>query len=149
MRLLIFELHPPELEKEGLAGMLQARLAAVEARAGLRTEIRIEGERRLPLAVEEELFHIAQEILNNVVKHARASRVAVALRFDEETVRLEVSDDGVGFDPRDARASGGMGLRGMEERVARLHGALSILSTPHTGTRVVVNIGAPAEKPGF
>ena len=55
MRLLIFQLHPPELETEGLAAVLQARLAAVETRAGLQTEFRVEAERRLPIAVEEDL----------------------------------------------------------------------------------------------
>ena len=54
MRMLIFELHPPVLEDEGLVAALQSRLAAVEARAGLLTEIRAEGERRLPLALEED-----------------------------------------------------------------------------------------------
>src|SRR5512139_3826449 len=70
MRLLIFQLHPPVLEAEGLVAALQARLAAVEGRAGLQTEFRVEGERRLPIAVEGELYWIAQEALNNVRKHA-------------------------------------------------------------------------------
>src|SRR5690606_19192045 len=66
MRLLIFQLHPPVLEAEGLVAALQTRLAAVEERAGLQIQFRVEGERRLPIAIEEDLFWIAQEALSNV-----------------------------------------------------------------------------------
>ena len=100
MRLLIFQLHPPVLETEGLVAALQARLAAVEGRAGLQTEFRVEGERRLPIAIETELYWIAQEALNNVRKHAAARHVTVHLHFTAATICLEVLDDGVGFDPQ-------------------------------------------------
>jgi signal transduction histidine kinase len=73
MRLLIFELHPPALEQEGLVAALRVRLAAVEARAGLQAELEIEGERWLPIAIEQELYRIAQEALNNVTKMPRRS----------------------------------------------------------------------------
>ena len=120
MRMLIFELHPPVLEEEGLVAALQARVAAVEGRARLQTEIHVEGERRLPISVEKELFRIALEALNNVIKHADAQQVTVSLRFEDEEACLEIRDDGVGFDPVMARKSGGMGLSGMEERVQRI-----------------------------
>ncbi|MFZ1467088.1 MAG: GAF domain-containing sensor histidine kinase, partial [Anaerolineae bacterium] len=100
MRLLIFQLHPPVLETEGLVAALQLRLAAVEGRAGLQTELRVEGERRLPIAIEGDLYWIAQEALNNVRKHAAARHVAVHLHFTVATLSLEVVDDGVGFDPQ-------------------------------------------------
>ena len=83
MRLLIFELHPPALEQEGLVTALQVRLAAVEARAGLQTELTVEGERRLPIVIEQELYRIAQEALNNVMKHARAQHVTIRLQFTD------------------------------------------------------------------
>ena len=134
MRLLIFELHPPRLEEEGLAAALQGRLASVETRTGLQTELHVEEERRLPLSVEEELYWIAQEALNNVVKHAQAQKVTVRLLFDDETARLEVRDDGKGFEPATARQSGGMGLRGMEERAQRINGKLEIESALGQGT---------------
>ena len=107
MRLLIFQLHPPVLETEGLVAALQARLAAVEGRAGLQTEFRVEGERRLPIAIERELYWIAQEALNNVRKHAAARHVTVHLHFTAATVCLEVVDDGVGFDPQACPPKGG------------------------------------------
>jgi len=140
IRLLIFELHPPILEAQGLAAALRIRLAAVETRAGLQSEMRVEGERRLPLSIEEELYRIALEALNNVVKHARAQHVTVNLRFDEQPVCLEISDDGLGYDPARARVNGGMGLRGMEERARRINGTLEILGAPGQGTTVKVEV---------
>ena len=79
MRLLIFELRPPLLEKEGLAAALQARLDAVEGRAGLKTELQVEISERLPGNIEEGFYRIAQEALNNVLKHAHARRVLIEL----------------------------------------------------------------------
>jgi PAS domain S-box-containing protein len=140
MRMLIFELHPPVLEEEGLIAALQARLAAVESRARLQTEIRVEGERRLPLAVEEELFRIALEALNNVIKHAKAQQVTVNLNFESKGVYLEIADDGVGFDPVTARQSGGMGLPGIEQRVERIRGSFFIESAPGDGTTMRVTV---------
>jgi signal transduction histidine kinase len=142
MRLLIFQLHPPVLEAEGLVAALQARLAAVEGRAGLQTEFRVEGERRLPIAIEEELYWIAQEALNNVRKHAAARRVTVHLHFTAATISLEVSDDGVGFDPQAVRAEGrgGGGLRSIAERAARVGGRLTHESQPGAGTRLRVEV---------
>jgi signal transduction histidine kinase len=140
MRLLVFELHPSILEKEGLVAALQARLAAVESRSGLKTEISVEGERRLPLSIEEELYRISQEGLNNAVKHARARSIRIALKYTEESVCLELSDDGKGFDLEAANGSGGMGLRGIKERVRKMDGNLDIDSSPEAGTKMIVTI---------
>ena len=140
MRMLVFELHPPRLEEEGLALALQGRLASVETRTGLQTELHVEEEQRLPISVEEELYWIAQEALNNVVKHAQAKKVMVRLLFDDESVCLEVEDDGVGFEPTEARQSGGMGLRGMGERAERINGKLEVESAPGQGTTLRVTV---------
>jgi signal transduction histidine kinase len=140
MRLLVFELRPFMLETEGLASALRARLAAVEGRSGLKTEVLVEEERRLPIKVEEELYRIAQEGLNNVVKHAEASQVRIHLKYDENTVSLEMIDDGKGFEPEDAHQSGGFGLQGIKERVQQLGGTLKIESAPRSGTHLSVRI---------
>lgn len=142
MRLLIFQLHPPVLEAEGLAAALQARLAAVEERAGLQTQFRVEEERRLPIAIEEDLYWIAQEALNNVRKHAAARHVTVHLHFTPSSIRLEVVDDGVGFDPQAVRAEGRGtgGLRSIAERAARLGARLHYASTPGQGTQLSVEV---------
>ena len=140
MRLLIFELRPPVLEEEGLVIALQTRLEAVEARSGVHADFHTNGERRLPLPLEIELYRIAQEALTNVVKHARAKQVNITLRFDEAQVCLEIADDGVGFDTAVGH-SGGMGLRGIQERVEKIGGDLLVQSTPGQGTilRITVN----------
>ena len=140
MRLLIFQLHPPVLETEGVVAALQARLAAVEGRAGLQAELHVEGERRLPIAIESELYWIAQEALNNVRKHAAARHVIVHLHFTAATVSLDVSDDGVGFDPQAVPAIRRGGMRTIAERAARVGGKLIYESTPGAGTRVKVEV---------
>ncbi|MGD8475105.1 MAG: PAS domain S-box protein [Anaerolineae bacterium] len=140
MRMLIFELHPPVLKEEGLIAALQARLAAVESRARLQTEIHVEGEPRLPLAVEEELFRIALEALNNVIKHANAQQVTIDLKCDSQGVCLEIVDDGVGFVPATAKETGGMGLLGIEERVQRIQGSLAIESSLGDGTTLRITV---------
>ncbi|HSN75535.1 MAG TPA: GAF domain-containing sensor histidine kinase [Anaerolineae bacterium] len=140
MRLLIFQLHPPVLETEGLVSALQARLAAVEGRAGLQTEFRVEGERRLPIAIESDLYWIAQEALNNVRKHAAAQHVALHLHFSAADITLQVLDDGVGFDRQAVPDEELGGLRSIAERTARMGGILAYDSTPGEGTRVQVMV---------
>ena len=72
MRLLVHELRPPALEQEGLVGALQQRIDAVEGRAGIQARLLVEGEVRLEPSVEEALYRIGQEALNNALKHALA-----------------------------------------------------------------------------
>lgn len=141
MRLLIFELHPPVLEKEGLVTAVQTRLETVEARSGLHTALHVEGqETHLPLSLEEELYRIVQEALNNAVRHARAQQVTVEFLYADDGLCLTVRDDGQGFDPAVARQSGGLGLRGIEERVERIGGKLDVESTLAKGTALQVQV---------
>jgi signal transduction histidine kinase len=112
----------------------------VESRAGLQTGIQVHGERRLPLAVEEELFWIALEAFNNVVKHACARLVTVELRYDEAAVCLEIADDGRGFDLATASERGGLGLRGIAERAARIQAEFTIMTSPGQGTTLRVEV---------
>jgi signal transduction histidine kinase len=144
MRLLIFELRPPALEKSGLLTALQARLEAVEGRGGMLTEFQVEGAQeadRVPLAVQEELFQIAREALNNVLKHARARRVRVHVRFKDGAVCLQVRDDGMGFDLVQMQERGGLGLPGMKERAQKIGAGLRVTSAPGQGTTVRVAVG--------
>ncbi|MDI6693758.1 MAG: GAF domain-containing protein [Anaerolineales bacterium] len=148
MRLLILELDPPMLQKVGLAAALQASLEAIESRTGLETVLTAEGVSRLPKALETELYRIAMEALNNLVRYARAKKVSVDLRYGDGWVWMDICDNGVGFDVTQALNSGGMGLQNMEKRARQLKGRLEIISSPGAGTRIHVEApiyGARAE----
>jgi signal transduction histidine kinase len=138
MRLLIFELRRPALEKGGLAAALQARLDAVETRGGIHSSLEVEGSEHPSLLIQEELYNIAQEALNNTLKHAHANQVRIRLHFGEKSFELEVEDDGIGFDPAPDRLKGGFGIPGMKERAQKVGGILQIESAPGKGTRVSV-----------
>jgi signal transduction histidine kinase len=140
MRLLIYELRPPELEKEGLEAALLNRLAFVEERAGLKTSLISELTERLPQTIEEGLYRIAREALNNVLKYAQAHTISIYLRQVAKLVTMEIVDDGVGFDPQDRRSRGGVGLLAMQERAAELGGQWRVVSQPGEGTRVYVEV---------
>jgi signal transduction histidine kinase len=142
MRLLLFDLRPPLLEERGLLGALESRLGAVEARAGLTTELRGphgSNAERLPPETEQELYRLTQEALNNVLKHAHAQHVTVQVDITPTRAILEVADDGIGFESR-LHGGGGLGLPGMRERAARLGGTLDLQSAPGAGTRVRVEV---------
>lgn len=140
-RAAIGGLHPPVLDDLGLAGGL-----ASLARSIPQLEIGLElAEERLPEHVEIALYRIAQEALQNVLKHTRASRVQLSLEVTERLVRLSVSDDGGGFDPGAAEAGGqhpspGYGMQSMAERVELVGGSLRVDSRPGSGTTVVASV---------
>jgi len=100
MRLLILELIPPTLEKEGLVGALQKRLDAVENRVGIQARVIMEEFCDIPPYLEKDLYWIAQEALNNSLKHAQAGNVNVSIQVKDHTILLTISDDGIGFDLR-------------------------------------------------
>jgi signal transduction histidine kinase len=100
--------------------------------------LRVDGEVELAAPVEEALYRIALESLNNALKHAAAPAVTVRIRADGEEVELEVADNGRGFDPHTANGRGGMGLVTMRERAERVGGVLTIQSAPGEGTQVKV-----------
>ncbi|NWF81814.1 MAG: tetratricopeptide repeat protein [Chloroflexi bacterium] len=138
MRLLLYELRPADLQREGLVRALELRLDAVEHRTDLQISARLDELTGLDPRAEAELYYIVVEALNNVLKHAAASEVALLLTQVGHEVRVEVCDDGRGFDVDKRRA--GMGLRNIAERVARLNGWLELSSTPGEGTRLEVAI---------
>ncbi len=140
MRLLVYELRPPILEQEGLVAALQQRLDAVEARAGVKTRLLVDPQLGLPAVVEEGLYNIAREALNNVLKHAEATSVTIQMATVESRLLFEISDDGQGFEPTARQRQGGMGLVGMRERVAKLGGSLEITSAEGEGTQLKISL---------
>ncbi|GAC1374281.1 MAG: hypothetical protein NVS2B12_18760 [Ktedonobacteraceae bacterium] len=137
MRTLIFELRPESLENEGLVSALKKHAITVQARYGLNIELDLSEEPSLPFLVQEALYRIAQEALHNIVKHAQATTATVSLcpSTDSASITLEVSDNGIGFDPTQS-FPGHLGMQSMRERLARLGGMLEISSTPGHGTRI-------------
>ena len=144
MRALIFELQPDALAEEGLVAALTKQASALSAREGL--VIEVDGpDPRLPLGpeVEEQLYRLGQEALANVVKHARASSATVRIAVKDDTVLIEVNDDGRGFDPA-AVGPEHFGLRSMRGRVADLGGRLEVTSALGRGT--VLRVEIPAQR---
>jgi signal transduction histidine kinase len=140
MRLLIFELRPPILEKSGLVTALQSRLESVEAKAGFQATFESKGVLALSPTQESELYRIAQEALNNIIKHADANRVIVRLVNEAGCARLTIEDNGVGFDLPTAENRGGQGLRNMQERAARIGATCTYESTPGQGTKIRIEV---------
>ena len=135
MRALIFELRPESLEREGLVAALEKQAAALRARHEIKVETDLCNEPDAPLEIKEALYRIAQEALHNIVKHARASSVQIRMRCSPENVTLDVSDDGIGFEP-EGDFPGHLGLHSMRERTERLGGTLAVESAPGKGTQI-------------
>jgi signal transduction histidine kinase len=147
MRALIFELRPETLESEGLVAALTKQIESAQARHGLEVKADMGEEPALPYEAKEALYRIAQEALNNVVKHARARRIDLHLSSSAHGTILEVGDDGVGFASNGA-VPGHLGLQSMRERAARVGGELDVESAPARGTRVRARIPAPISARG-
>jgi signal transduction histidine kinase len=103
--------------------------------------LKVAGDENLLLTpkIEDGLYRIAQEALNNALKYAQAQRISIYLSLESHHVALEIADDGRGFDPA-VRERAGLGLRGMEERVAQLGACLTIVSQPGQGTKIKVEV---------
>jgi len=136
MRTLLVELRPNALVEVPLSTLLRQLTEAMISRARIAIQFSAEGERKLPPDVQVGLYRIAQEALNNVVKHAKATQAVISLRLGD-TVRLTVSDDGASFDARTVTADH-LGLRIMRERAEAIGAQLSIYSEPGEGTQVSV-----------
>ncbi len=136
MRLFIYQLQPIELEK-GLVAALHHRLAAVEGRVGLGARLVVEDDvpLALPMPVRYALYQVAQEALNNILRHAHATQVTLHLEYRDGQHILEIQDDGCGFDPQ-SPGVGGMGLDNMRQRLAEIGGRLDITSAPGQGTTI-------------
>lgn len=143
MRALIFVLRPESLEKEGLVGVLNKQLDAMETRHGVDAELTTGSEPELPFASKQVLYRVAQEALHNVVKHAHAEHVWVRLEQLDDQVALTIRDDGEGF-VTDQEFPGHLGLKSMRERMAAAGGSVDIESAPGQGTTVSVRLPAAA-----
>lgn len=140
------QLRPPDLDVVGLTAALRQHALAVTRAAGL--ELRYLDTTRgkvLPTEIQTVIFRTAQECLNNVVKHAQASKVRIRLSVQRRRIRLSIADDGRGFDYASvtSRPDSHLGLRIMQEMVAVAEGSFDVLSKVNRGTAVVVTISLP------
>ncbi len=141
VRHYIFDLRPLLQGDASLSAALQSQVREFTTVSGLPVTVAVEGaERPLPVATATALYRIVQEALANVYRHGRASAISLRLAFAEGSIRLEVSDNGVGFSVPDEQAKSGRGLRNMRQRAAELGGTLDIASAPGQGTRIAVVI---------
>jgi signal transduction histidine kinase len=136
-RAAIGGLRPPVLDDLGLAGGLASLARSVPQ---LEIELDLAG-LRLPEHIEIALYRIAQECLQNIIKHARASTASLRFDLHGAAARLEVADDGVGFDPTGTGdEQPGYGMQSMTERAELVGGSLQVRSQPGAGTTIVATV---------
>jgi len=143
LRSLVFELRPPDLERDGLCGALRKHVEML--RRVQQREIELEVDEALPgdAARDREVLRIAQEAVQNALRHANAEHVVVRLHSDDGRLVVAVADDGVGFEPRGTGLrSRRLGLTSMEERAQRIGGRLELRSAPGAGTTVRLEVDA-------
>jgi signal transduction histidine kinase len=138
-------LRPEPLETSRLPDAITDLAESWSRSAGVDLTVEITGTPvALAAPIEDTLFRVAQEALANVAKHARAARTGLTLSYTDETVLLDIRDDGAGFAPQ--KPTDGFGLDGMRQRVRAVGGTLHLESTPGQGTAVAAAIPAiPAE----
>ncbi len=136
-----YDLHPSKLTQLGLVAAVTGLCDDVMSTQQLKIEFLHEG---VPADLRRDvslcLYRIAQECLNNVIKHSGAEDAKVELRGTENEVRLSVSDSGIGFDVESARSKGGLGLISMRERLRLVGGDSAIHSQPSQGTQINVSV---------
>ena len=133
----VHALRPRSLEEQDFCEALQGLMRTMTAGTGVQAEFNIWGQPpELPPDWEENLLRIGQEVLTNVLRHARASKFEARLAFEKEAVRLDLRDNGKGFEP--ARRHDGYGLQGMKERVEAMGGRLTIRSARNEGTAISI-----------
>ena len=137
MRLLLAELRPSTLMDAKLGDLLHLLGNALAGRTNIPIHVSVVGEGNLPSDVQVALYRLCQEGLNNIAKHAGASRVDILLQIEAGVVELRIQDDGCGFDP-DQTPPGHYGLSMMRERANAMGATLSITSQPGYGTEIVI-----------
>ncbi len=144
LRMLLFELAPPELEQGGLASALDVLLLQLGREAGVEHELSGKLTTEPSADCRLVVYRIAQEAIANIRKHARATRVRVHLEAEDDGVLLRISDDGVGFDTAaSARGPGHFGIVSMVHRAQLAGGTFSVSSRPGAGTTVTAWIPEP------
>jgi signal transduction histidine kinase len=142
VRRLAVELRPKALDDFGLLPALERLTQTFSEQTGISTQLEAAiGDARLPEEVETTLYRTVQEALTNVVKHARATRVSIVVTRKDGGVTALIEDDGIGM-AESRTANGGIGLIGMQERVALVGGRLEVESSAGGGTTLAIEVPA-------
>jgi ligand-binding sensor domain-containing protein/signal transduction histidine kinase len=140
-RRYVWDLRSQDLEHKDLPTALNDTARRLTRDTEVQAMVQVTGTfRPVPAAIENNLLRIAQEAINNAVKHAGAQRIMIDLHFEADALQLRVQDDGRGFDSAAENRDGHFGLVGMRERAREIEGELKIQSEPESGTRVIVNV---------
>jgi signal transduction histidine kinase len=141
LRKIATGLRPEMLDDMGLVAAVGWQAKEFQKRTGIRCRTKLPPETtKLDIDVSTTMFRIFQEILTNVARHSRATRVDIDLAFGEEQATLEVTDNGVGIQDSELHAKKSLGLLGMQERALLFGGDVRISGSPGHGTRVSVTI---------
>lgn len=140
LRQVAYELRPHVLDDQGLIAALESLALGFEKRHGIPTTVQAVIICRLPEAVEIALYRVVQEGLTNIGKHARATRASIHVTTAMRSLTCAIRDNGVGIEPSLRRAGGGLGLRGMGERLALIGGTLVIKAARRAGTELLATI---------
>lgn len=149
LRLTTRALRPIYLEDLGLVAALEMLARETSQNTGLPVDFQCSGvEHRLPGEVELALYRMAQEALNNAARHAQARHAYAKLEFTSQTFKLEISDDGIGFEvpktPAEFAPQGHFGLLGLYERAELVGANMEITSSPGKGTRLIITLPFPS-----
>ncbi len=136
LRHLSHELRPMVLDDLGWLAAIEFLAAAVSGRTRIPVEVRSTVTQRLPAAVETALYRVVQEALTNAARHAHATCIRIEIDQDPDGLRCLIGDDGAGFEVDACVRRGGLGLRGMRERLSALGGSLHIVSAPGQGAEI-------------
>ena len=136
-RSLAYSVRPPLLDELGLVPSLERLAESVTIESRISVDVEAHLPERPHVGVESLLFFVAQEAMQNVVRHANAERVHLGLLVDEDKLRMTVRDDGIGYHPDDPQ---GLGLRGIRERVEISGGTVAIRPVPDGGTILTVEV---------
>lgn len=146
MQVLISELRPQRIVRAGLASELRQHLSERHFPEGFTYTLEVDGDQQLSSAEEDSLFRIAQEAVNNIVKHAQADWACIHLHLSEP-YWMEIEDHGQGFELSQPKRSGKVGLSSMRERAAEIGWSLQVISSPGAGTRIRVEKSSPTRRP--
>ncbi|TDQ40480.1 HAMP domain-containing sensor histidine kinase [Aureibacillus halotolerans] len=145
MRALLLHLRPAHLEGKGLVEGLEELLMELHSKQEVDIEWHMGSPSHIPKGVEDHLFRVSQEALSNILRHSQASKILFKVTTVQKQLRIEIADNGIGFNVEQQRTSS-YGLKTMQERIIEVGGVLEIHSLPNKGTTIHIKVPLLAQK---